>query len=96
MLWIGISPGEALLKLQKDIDARLAEAGWEPEHRKFSGHLTLCRIKKPQFGRRLAELSKDYSDLDFGSLAVNSVRVYQSHLASEGPVYDLVSKGMLS
>ena len=95
-IWVGIERSEALLRLQKDLVAIFAEAGWSAENREFSGHLTLCRIKKPRFGRRIAELSKDYSELDFGSLAVDSIRVYQSHLTSSGPVYTVVNENMLS
>ena len=92
VLWVGISQSDALANLQKDIEQSLAQAGWPEEARAFSGHLTLCRIRNPQAGRKLAAVSKDYGDLHIGSLIVDSVRVYQSQLTPAGPIYTVLSK----
>ncbi len=95
VLWVGVEKTEALLALQKDIDNRLAQAGWPSEKREFAGHLTLCRIKKTHAGRKLGELVRNYGDLSLGSLSVDSICVYKSDLTKAGPVYTPISKSML-
>jgi len=95
VLWVGISQSDSLANLQKDIEQSLAQAGWPEEARAFSGHLTLCRIRNPKAGRKLAAVSKDYDDLQIGSLIVNSVRVYQSQLTPAGPIYTVLSSTKL-
>ncbi len=95
VLWVGIDRSEALLGLQKDLDEQLSQAGWPGDKKQFAGHLTLCRIKKPQAGRKLQDLIKDYTDLEFGPLQVDSICVYESELTSSGPIYTVVSTNSL-
>jgi 2'-5' RNA ligase len=88
VLWVGTGKGqENLLKLQEDIEKSLASAGWPEETREFSGHLTLCRIRNPKAGMKLAQASEDYKDFKVGTLSTDSVCVYQSELTPRGPVY---------
>ena len=95
VLWVGIDRNDALLTLQKDLDEQLSAAGWGGDKKQFAGHLTLCRIKKPQAGRILKEFIKDYSDLNLGSLPVDSICVYKSELTSSGPIYTVISTNSL-
>jgi RNA 2',3'-cyclic 3'-phosphodiesterase len=91
VLWVGAGEGdENLLQLQKDIDERLAEAGWPPENRKFEGHLTLCRIKNVHAGVKVAQLAGQYKDLKFGPTPVDTLSILQSELTPKGPLYTLL------
>ncbi len=95
VVWVGITANEDLVKLQKDLQERLQVAGRPKESRKFSGHLTLCRIKKPRPGRIMQEVIKDYDGLKLGSVLIDSVCIYKSDLTKSGPVYTLISKSSL-
>jgi 2'-5' RNA ligase len=91
VLWVGTGKGEEnLLELQEDIEKSLALAGWPPETREFAGHLTLCRIRKPAAGAKLAQMSDDYKDFKLGTMLADSVSVYQSQLKPTGPIYTLL------
>jgi 2'-5' RNA ligase len=91
VLWVGIGEGrEILLALQKDLEQQLAASGWPPEAREFTGHLTLCRIKNAKAGLKLAQMSKDYEDFRLGTMAADSVSVYQSQLTPSGPIYTVL------
>jgi 2'-5' RNA ligase len=91
VLWIGIGRGgDHLLPLQKDVEERLASAGWPPEARKFTGHLTLCRIKNPKAGAKLAAMTEEYKNLKLGTILADSVSVYQSQLTPSGPIYTVL------
>ncbi|MHC4338519.1 MAG: RNA 2',3'-cyclic phosphodiesterase [Planctomycetota bacterium] len=47
VVWVGVGQGsDDLLRLQENLDQQLASAGWPPETRKFTGHLTLCRVRR--------------------------------------------------
>jgi 2'-5' RNA ligase len=88
VLWVGTGEGkENLLKLQEDIEKSLALAGWPEETREFAGHLTLCRIRHPVAGMKLAQASDSYKDFKVGTLSADAVCVYQSELKPAGPVY---------
>jgi 2'-5' RNA ligase len=91
VLWVGTGKGgENLLELQEDIEKSLALAGWPEETRDFAGHLTLCRIRNPKAGMKLAQVSEDYKDFKVGTLSADEVCVYQSELKPTGPVYTVL------
>jgi 2'-5' RNA ligase len=91
VLWVGTGRGsDNLCQLQEDIEQRLSSAGWPRETRKFSGHLTLCRVKNSKAGLKLAQMSEDYKDLNLGTISADSVTVYQSQLRPTGPIYTVL------
>ncbi len=97
VLWVGAGEGKNnLLGLQKDLEQQLALAGWPEEKREFSGHLTLCRVRNPKAGVKLAAVSEDYRDFKLGIISADSVSVYQSQLRPTGPVYTLLGNYKLS
>jgi 2'-5' RNA ligase len=96
VLWVGAGDNSSeLVGLQGDIEENLARAGWREETRRFTGHLTLCRIRNPRAGRALAELSKDYEKLELGLIKVEELCVYQSELRPTGPIYTVLSRSQL-
>lgn len=88
VLWVGAGLDcPELLQLQQDLEEELACIGWPKEGRKFSGHLTLCRVRNSKAGFELAKLTGQYQDFDIGTVRCDSVSVYQSILRPEGPLY---------
>jgi len=93
ILWVGAGKGrDNLLQLQKDLEQQLASAGWPPEKRAYSGHLTLCRIRNPRVGVKLVQIVEQYKDFKLGSMPADSVSVYQSQLTPTGPIYTVLGE----
>jgi len=91
VLWVGAGLDcPALSRLQEDLDETLASAGWPKEARKFSGHLTLCRVRNVKAGFKLAQITEQYKNVDLGTVRCAAVCVYQSTLRPEGPIYTLL------
>ena len=91
VLWVGTGEGsDELKRLQEDLEKQFVSAGWPEETREFTGHLTLCRIRKSAAGVKLAQMSEDYKDLKLGTISADSVSVYQSQLKPTGPVYTVL------
>ncbi len=91
VLWVGAGHGcKELLNLQKDIEQQLALAGWPKEQRAFAGHLTLCRIRNTKAGAKLAQVAEQYKDFKLGTVLADQVRVYQSQLTPQGPIYTVL------
>jgi len=89
VVWVGAG-SEKLAELQNDLELHLAEAGFAEDNRPFTAHLTLCRVRNPRAGAKLAELLAAYKDFRLGRLSADSVCVYQSQLTAKGPVYTLL------
>ena len=88
VLWVGAGQNcENLLQLQSDLEQQLASVGWPPEARKFTGHLTLCRVRNFKAGIKLAQLTEEYKDFMLGVMPADALCVYQSELTPKGPVY---------
>jgi len=91
VLWVGTGQGsDNLSRLQKELEQQLALAGWPEEARQFSGHLTLCRVRNPKAGLKLAQIAEEHKDFKLGVVSADSVSVYQSQLTPKGPVYTLL------
>ena len=88
VLWVGAGlESPELQDLQQDLEEMLALAGWPKEGRKFSGHLTLCRIRNVKAGEKLGTAAKEYKDYDLGTVRAASLCVYESQLKPQGPIY---------
>ena len=79
VLWVGAGLDcPELLGLQEDLETELASAGWPKEGRKFSGHLTLCRVRNAKAGIKLAQITKQYKDVDLGTVRCASVMIFNA------------------
>ncbi|HXI10025.1 MAG TPA: RNA 2',3'-cyclic phosphodiesterase [Thermodesulfobacteriota bacterium] len=68
VVWVGIEDNGGLQALQKNIDERLSECGFESDDRPFHPHLTLARVKSSAAGREIGkriEGSRPDIDVDF-------------------------------
>ena len=95
LLWLGTDEPRELLDLQKDLEEALAAGEWIGSGKKFSGHLTLCRIKNSKAARAAMRVAKEHENVEMGSFFADSVRIYKSELTSEGPEYTLISTSTL-
>ncbi len=92
VVWVGVDDAGGLAKLQKDLDERLADAGWPKDQKQFHGHLTLCRAKNAKASKAIGNVLKHQGPVSVGTIFVDSLCVYGSDLTPKGPVYALVSR----
>jgi 2'-5' RNA ligase len=96
VLWAGVAAGPELAALQGDLEAALANDGFEPEKREFRPHLTLGRVKGPgRVARAMTELA-GYHDKSFGAMTVSRITLFESLLHPEGAEYRVVFEAHLS
>jgi RNA 2',3'-cyclic 3'-phosphodiesterase len=98
-LWLGVGEGaEPLELLFQAIERLLEPLGFPREHRRFTAHLTLGRVREnsPVATQQLAELLRKHADIDAGAITVDSVTVFSSTLGREGPNYEVLSRAELS
>ena len=80
--------------MQKQRDELFGGPGFAREHRRFTPHLTLGRVRKgPAAGlHHLAELITKLSDFDAGSMIVDEVTVFSSTLGRGGSKYEALAR----
>ncbi|WP_019830879.1 RNA 2',3'-cyclic phosphodiesterase [Sphingomonas sp. PR090111-T3T-6A] len=92
-LWIGVSPRDRIKALHGKIDRMLAQAGVAPDSRAFLPHITLARFARSAAPPPGAAAGIVPPPLD--PFAVTSFELFESHLGSEGAIYDTVARYLL-
>jgi 2'-5' RNA ligase len=96
-LWIGAGQGSAeLCRLQAAIQKRLKKLGYRSENRRFVPHLTLGRAGRNARPRSLTDELAALADFDAGTMLVDEVTVFASHLTREGSEYRVLAHAPLA
>jgi RNA 2',3'-cyclic 3'-phosphodiesterase len=93
-LWLGVSEGAEPMELvYQAIERVLEPLGFPREHRKFTAHITLGRVRdgNPSGLHELAELLKKRVEFDAGAMMLDEVTVFSSTLGRDGPKYTVLS-----
>ncbi len=90
VLWVGADKGDEEAKeIQKSVETELEKLGFEKEHRDYTNHLTLCRVKRAD--KQIAkDVFKKYKNTEFGTFAVDTISLIKSTLTPKGPIYEPV------
>ena len=90
-IWAGVAdePCGALAALHANVESALVREGLEPEHRKYTPHVTLAYCRKAAINRVAMYLeSSDAVALE--PFDVTGFSLFQSHLHPEGAQYEPV------
>jgi len=94
VIWIGINDGQGrLADLQKKIEEAVQSFAEKPAAEKFSGHITLGRIKflKRPETEKLAAQAQALKDRLFGEWTADEVEIIQSRLLPMGAEHSVLA-----
>jgi 2'-5' RNA ligase len=87
VVWLGVGEGtEELTRVYEAIERRLIEEGFEPESHEFTPHVTLGRMRHGG-GKKTVQRALETEGVTAGSMQVTDVRLKESLLTDDGPVY---------
>jgi RNA 2',3'-cyclic 3'-phosphodiesterase len=95
IVWAGIEEHPELLDIQKNLDEQLAELGFSPEKRAFHPHLTLGRSREKKNSRLLIPEIEKFKEVEFGTIFVDKIILFESTLTPEGAVYSRIHESKL-
>lgn len=88
VVWLGVAAGgEQLTRLHEAVEQEMIELGFDPEDHEFTPHVTLARMNHAANKERVQHAVQD-RDPEVGTLRVEEVRLTESTLTPDGPVYD--------
>ena len=88
VLWVGIAHGtDQLQNIFNQIEPRLQNLGFSPDHNGFSPHLTIARVRSARNKQLLADFVTKNARHDFGSFEIKCLRLKRSELTPKGPIY---------
>lgn len=96
VLWVGCrDEGGKLKALAGAVQAATEPLGFRPEHREFSAHLTLGRIKTPRTDAALTRALDSIKNEAFGTMRVGAIHLFESQLHPQGSIYTKLSSHKL-
>jgi len=88
VLWVGIDNGsQEVSALQESIEKSAIEAGFLPENRPFSPHLTLGRFRSSRNKNFLTQAFENLKNEGVGNFWSTEVHLFKSELKPTGAVY---------
>ena len=88
VIWVGIGGIiQPLHELQRNLEERLAEAGFPKDSRSFKGHLTVGRFKEPADPATIRQVLAQYSELGNETFETGGIVLFKSDLGPSGAVY---------
>lgn len=96
VVWLGVGAGsDELTRLHEAIEERTTAMGFEAEDHEFTPHVTLTHMQHGG-SKKLVEEVVSEQDPSAGTLSVDEIRLTESVLTDDGPVYSTVASMKLS
>jgi 2'-5' RNA ligase len=87
VVWLGVTEGrEELVRVEREITARLTPLDIPEEPRPYSPHLTLARVRDPA-GLKSTRLLDGLTDRRIGTTHIETITLFHSKLSPKGPTY---------
>lgn len=86
VLWVGMDPGNTLIRLQQEVELALIDAGIAPDERRFSPHITLARLKETAPGMVL-RFETTHAALACAPFQVTEFILFSSVLTHQGAIH---------
>ncbi len=92
VLWAGVAPNPALLHLQSKVQTALERLHAPVEHRKFTPHITLARLRRSADQGRALRFLSEQALFAGAPFPVNEFILFESIRGGDGPVYEPVRR----
>lgn len=91
VLWIGLDKNVTLQKWKHEIDQKMLNYGFSPDHKTFNPHLTIARMKYIKSPESIINIINGHKQKIIDSFSVDTLYFYESILKPSGPVYQPLS-----
>lgn len=93
VIWIGIEKGNVeIINIHNKVEAILKRLGILPNHRGFSPHVTIARVRSAKNKNKIVKVLLTMQKKEFGIFPVSSVNLKESVLTPKGPIYTTLTK----
>ena len=87
-LWVGVRRSDELMQLQAKIERALVRAGFEPERRRYTPHVSLARLRDAPLDR-LGDFMRRHEPFRMPSFPVEHFALFSSHLSKGNADYQV-------
>lgn len=89
-IFVGLHSVE-LGALAARVETSCTEYGFDHENRRWSGHLTIGRVRDSHLTAKTRHALEAANDTEFGTSKIESITLYRSHLAPDGASYEALA-----
>jgi 2'-5' RNA ligase len=90
VVWVGVGAGsDELARLHEAVEREATAVGFDPEEHDFTPHATVARVRDARSKAEVQDLVRE-ADPTLGRLDVEEVRLTESTMTDDGPVYGTV------
>ncbi|MCM8814631.1 MAG: RNA 2',3'-cyclic phosphodiesterase [Candidatus Omnitrophica bacterium] len=86
IIWVGVEENTALREVYLVAEQAARDVGLPPEN-KFTGHITVGRIKSSIPADAVKNIEKNFKNRFWGKMIIEEITVFESKLAPGGPEY---------
>ncbi len=87
VLWLGFDEFELYRQLFEQLEAKILDLGFEPNHGNTVPHITLGRIKETQSKKFFWEIIEKNKPTFSQTITIKEITLFQSRLQPTGPIY---------
>src|SRR6266705_942859 len=88
VIWVGVNEGWSQVEqIYEQVEKLLSGLGFRREHRPFSPHITIARVRSGRKRDEVARFLQRLTEESFGTITVDKIRLKQRILSSSGPKY---------
>lgn len=88
VLWAGVAPNSALLRLHHRIETTVMDIGLASDTHKYRPHVTLARFKSNP-GAKLQDYLAHHARFQAGPIAAKTFTLYSSFLSASGAIHQV-------
>jgi len=93
VVWAGITQGADQLRgIFSQLEPQLQRLGFVPDPKGFSPHLTIARVRSGRNKTELANFLKANTNIEFGIIKAECLRLKRSDLTPKGPIYSTLKE----
>ncbi len=85
-LWVGVRREDTLFQLQAKIERAIVRAGFEPERRRFTPHVTIARLRDAR-PDQVGDFMRRHEPVRLAPIWVEHLVLFSSHLSKYGADY---------
>lgn len=86
VIWIGFYDDGETINISKNIDERLAKYGFRKE-KDYKPHVTIARMKSREGREEIRRIIEENKEKEFGEIKCQAIKLKQSILTPQGPIY---------
>lgn len=93
VIWAGVGKNsEKIGYIKNQVEKKMKELNFSEEDREFTPHFTIARMKSGRGKNKINSIDENNSETEYGTIEVEKIKLKESELTPQGPIYSDIEK----